>query len=100
MEERPQGEGPRVFDDIRGRRIAFQVWDWAADGSGYRLHQFLVRQDGAAWQTEHFSTAYRALLPADLVTALRGAGFALSGIHWHEPDESGFFQPIVTARKS
>ena len=100
VQERPRAEGPRVFDDIRGRRIAFQVWDWADDGSRYRLHQFLVHQDGATWQTRHFSTDYRALLPAELVGALRQAGFALAGIHWHEPEESRFFQPIVTARKA
>ena len=97
-QERPQGEGPRVFDDIGGRRIAFQVWDWSDDGATYQLHQFLVRQVGADWETDHFSVAYRALLPADLVTALREAGFALASIRWHEPEESGFFQPIVTAR--
>lgn len=100
VQERPRGEGPRVFDDIRGRRISFQVWDWAGDGSRYRLHQFLVQQDGAGWQTRHFSTDYRALLPAELVVALRQAGFPLGSIHWHEPEESGFFQPIVTARKA
>jgi SAM-dependent methyltransferase len=100
VQERPRGEGPRVFDDIRGRRIAFQVWDWAEDGSRYRLQQFLVSQDGAGWQTEHFSADYRALLAAELVGVLRQAGFALAGIHWHEPEESGFFQPIVTARWS
>jgi glycine/sarcosine N-methyltransferase len=100
LQERPQGEGPRVFDDIRGRRISFQVWDWAGDGSRYRLHQFLVQQQGAGWQTRHFSTDYRALLPAELVAALRQAGFPLGIIHWHEPEESGFFQPIVTAVKS
>ncbi|MBA2597703.1 MAG: class I SAM-dependent methyltransferase [Chloroflexota bacterium] len=100
VQERPQGEGPRVFDDIRGRRIAFQVWDWSDDGSRYSLHQFIVRQEGAGWQTEHFRTEYRALLPGELVTALRHAGFALAGIHWHEPEESGYFQPIVTARRS
>ena len=57
-----------------------------------------MRQDGAEWHTDHFSVIYRALRPPDLVAALRHAGFALAGIHWHEPDESGFFQPIVTAR--
>ena len=99
-QERPRGEGPRVFDAIDGRRIAFQVWDWSDDGSRYRLHQFLVQQDGAGWRTEHFSVDYRALLARDLVAALRQAGFALAGIRWHEPEESGFFQPIVTARRS
>ena len=100
VQERPRGEGPRVFDDIRGRRIAFQVWDWSDTGSSYEVHQFVVRQDGAGWHTDHFSTEYRALLAADLVAALRHAGFALAGIHWHEPEESGYFQLIVTARKS
>ena len=98
-EERPRGEGPRVFDDVRGRRIAFQVWDWSDDASTYLLHQFIVRQEGAGWHTEHFSVVYRALLAADLVAALRHAGFPLSGIRWHEPEETGFFQPIVTARR-
>src|ERR687893_2973287 len=68
VQERPRGEGPRVFDDIRGRRIAFQVWDWSDTGSSYEVHQFVVRQDGAGWHTDHFSTEYRALLAADLVT--------------------------------
>jgi SAM-dependent methyltransferase len=99
LEERPRAEGPRVFDDATGRRITFQVWDWADDGNSYDLHQFFLRQSGAGWQTEHLSTTYRALRAAELVTALRHAGFALAGIHWHEPEESGFFQPIVTARK-
>jgi SAM-dependent methyltransferase len=99
VQERPRGEGPRVFDDLRGRTITFQIWDWADDGSTYQVQQFLLRQDGAAWRTDHFSTRYRALLPADLVTALRHAGFALSSIRWHEPEESRFFQPVVTARK-
>ena len=100
VQERPRGEGPRVFDDIRGRRIAFQVWDWSDDGATYRLHQFLVRQDGAAWHTDHFSVSTGRCWPPDLVAALRHAGFALASIHWHEPEESGFFQPIVTARKA
>ena len=100
IEERRRSEGPRVVDDIRGRRIAFQVWDWTNDRSSYRLHQFLLRQDGEAWQTDHFSVIYRALRPPDLVAALRHAGFALSGIHWHEPEESGYFQLIVTAVKA
>lgn len=98
VQERPSGEGPRVFDELDGRRITFQVWDWREDGASYRLSHFILRQQGEAWQTEQLSTDYRALLAADLVAALRHTGFPLAGIHWHEPEESGFFQPVVTAR--
>ena len=99
IEERPRAEGPRVFDDPAGRRISFQVWDWAEDGRTYQLHQFLMRQSGEEWRTDQYTTEYRALLAADLVTALRYAGFPLASIHWHESEESGYFQPIVTARR-
>ena len=100
VQERPRGEGPRVFEDICGRRIAFQIWDWSDNGMTYSVHQFIVQQDGGIWRTDHFSTEYRALLAADLVKALRHAEFALSQIHWHEPEDTDYFQPIVTAVKS
>jgi SAM-dependent methyltransferase len=96
--ERPRTEGPRVLDGPDGRRITFQVWDWAEDGRRYALHQFIVRQDGETWRTHYFATAYRALLRGDLEMALREAN--LRDMTWHEPAESGFFQPIVTARKT
>ena len=92
----PRTEGLRVFDDPDGRRIAFQVWDWADDRRGYRLHQFLLRQAGDGWCADSFSTEYRALLRDDLTAALHEAG--LTDIRWHEPEASGYYQPIVTAR--
>lgn len=94
--ERPRVEAPRVTDDGDGRRVSFQVWDWSDDGSRYRVHQFLLRQDGIGWRTAHFSTGYRALLRADLDAALALAG--LVDIRWHDPEASGFYQPLVTAR--
>jgi SAM-dependent methyltransferase len=96
VQERPRAESPRVIDDAAGRRIAFQVWDWTADASGYRLHQFLLRQDGVGWRVERFAADYRALLRADLDAALASAG--LVDVRWLEPAESGFYQPVVTAR--
>lgn len=93
--ERPQIDAPRILDDADGRRIAFQVWDWFADGFGYRLHQFLLRQDGG-WRTEHAVTAYRSLLRSDLDDSLTRAG--LRDIRWLEPEERDFYQPVVTAR--
>ncbi len=96
-QDRPAAEGPHVVDGPDGRRVAFQVWDWADDGRGYRLHQFLVRETGAGWQTDHRATAYRAILREEMAAALRQAG--LTDIRWRGPEESGYYQPMVTARK-
>jgi SAM-dependent methyltransferase len=95
-DERPTGELPRVVDDQDGRRISFQVWEWAADGRTYRLHQFIVRRSGDGWQTDHAEVEYRALRRAELELAVATAG--LSEMAWHEPADTGFHQPIITAR--
>lgn len=95
--ERPGTEGPRVFDDPEGRRITFQVWDWAADGRTYRLHQFLLRQRDGAWQTSHAETDCRALLRDDLTEAMTSAG--LVDVRWLMPEDSGYYQPVVLGRR-
>ncbi|MFN8664864.1 MAG: class I SAM-dependent methyltransferase [Thermomicrobiales bacterium] len=96
VQSRPRTEMPRVFDSPDGLRVAFQVWDWAPDGCEYQVHQFLLRNHDDQWRTEHVETRYRALLRADLDAALRLAG--LGQISWLEPEESGYYQPVVTAR--
>jgi hypothetical protein len=52
---------------------------------------------GPGWHTAQYTTAYRALLREELSEALRGAG--LAEVRWQMPDESGYYQPVVTARK-
>lgn len=88
---------PRVFDDDGGRRIVFQVWDWSEDGRCYTLNHFIMKQHEADWQTTHLVTTYCALQRQELSEILRTAG--LAEIRWHMPAESGFYQPVVTARK-
>jgi glycine/sarcosine N-methyltransferase len=95
--ERPRSTPPRAFEGPEGRRIVFQVWDWASDGRTYLLHQFIVREARGDWRTAHYATQYRALRRGELSELLRSAG--LSEIRWHMPEESGYYQPIVTARK-
>jgi SAM-dependent methyltransferase len=97
VRDRPRTEGPRVFDSPDGRRISFQVWDWAANGRHYDLQQFIVRQVGESWQTDVFAVCYRALMRSELEATLNRAG--LSEIRRLEPDTSGFFQPIITSRR-
>src|SRR5207248_8412433 len=68
--ERPRVTPPRVYDDPAGRRVVFQVWDWFADGKGYRLQLFFVRQAGTEWQTSTLTSEYRALLRSELTAIL------------------------------
>jgi SAM-dependent methyltransferase len=94
--ERPRAELPRVFDRPDGRQIAFQVWDWEEDRPVYTVHQYVVREADGAWQTHHQATAYRALRRDELAEIVREAGFV--EIRWRLPEETGYYQPILTAR--
>jgi len=88
---------PRVFDDTEGRRIIFQIRDWADDRRTYTLNHFILRQRHNEWQTSLLTTKFHAWQREELSMILRDAGFA--DICWHMPAESGFYQPMVTARK-
>ena len=96
VEERPQFNNEHVQDRQDGRRVVFQVWDWDRDGSGYLMHQFLLRQTDTGYETNHFRTKLRALRRDQLIAALESAEYR--DIGWHPPPETGYYQPIVTAR--
>jgi glycine/sarcosine N-methyltransferase len=97
LRERSAATMPAVFDTPEGRRIYFQVWDWAEDGRTYTVHLFLVDESGGAWETRHHETRYRAVLREELAEILRRAGFL--DVAWQMPDESGYYQPAVRARR-
>ena len=97
LRDRPRVEAPRVIDDPQGHRVVFQVWDWAPDGSSYRLHLYFVRyRDGVGAETRVFTGLYWPLTRARLEKLLAEAG--LERIEWLEPEATGFHQPIVAAR--
>ena len=77
--------------------ISFQVWEWDADGRAYELAQFTLRGAGEEWRTTCRRTRLRALLRDELCGALAGAG--LTAVRWRTPAETGYYQPVVTARK-
>jgi len=76
--------------------ISFQVWEWDDDGRSYELAQFTLRGEGERWETACRRTRLRALLREELCGALSGAG--LAEVRWRAPDETGYYQPIVTGR--
>jgi SAM-dependent methyltransferase len=95
--ERPSGSAPGVFDGAEGRRIVFHVFDWEPDGEAYRTNLFILRPGGDGWTTLHWTARSRAWRRAEVERALVTAGFV--GPRWWMPAESGFFQPLVTARR-
>ncbi|HEY1895233.1 MAG TPA: methyltransferase domain-containing protein [Terracidiphilus sp.] len=97
MRERPTVQGPSFYGEAGERRIVHQVWDWI-DGERYALHMYITHQTDGHWETHHFVSEYRCLQRGELSRALASAG--LERIRWLMPDESGFYQPIVVARKS
>jgi len=90
--ERAGGHPVRVGDGT----ISFQIWDWDDDGRAYAMAQFTLRGEGEHWQTTCRRTRLRALLRDDICGALAAAG--LSEVRWRTPAETGYYQPVVTAR--
>jgi glycine/sarcosine N-methyltransferase len=96
-QERPRHSGMTIADDNDGRRIIFQTWDWAEDGSSYQIEIFFMHQNKGAWQTRSYKSQLRAWQRDDISRMLEKNGF--EQIEWHQPETSAFYQPIVTARK-
>lgn len=95
---RPISQPPRVFDDSGGRRIVFQVWDWSEDGTQYTVELFIMQRQADGWHTDSFTATYRALQRQVLSAVLAQAGFA--AVRWHMPEDTGYYQPIVTAHRA
>ena len=94
---KPTATGPRLQNGPQGQSITFQIWEWSEESDTYLVRLFLMtRHASGDWQTREFCTRYRAFRRNELSSALESAGF--SEIAWHDSAESGYFQPIVTAR--
>ncbi|MBB3126030.1 2-polyprenyl-3-methyl-5-hydroxy-6-metoxy-1,4-benzoquinol methylase [Paenibacillus rhizosphaerae] len=95
IRERPRATQPRILN--HGKRIVFQVWDWSEDGSTYTTRQFILQDQLGTWKTESYAAMYRAVQRSELSYFLQQAGF--QRVEWVMPEQSGFYQPIVTAAK-
>ena len=94
--ERPTVQGPSFYGVAGNRRIVHQVWDWL-DNERYAVHLYITVEDNGRWRSHHFASEYRCLLRSELTAALHNAG--LEPVRWLMPNESGFYQPIVIAKK-
>ena len=94
--ERPASQEPAFYGEEGDRRIVHQVWDWV-DATKYTLHLYITKQSGQTWTTHHFVSEYRCLLRDELSALLQSNDFR--EVRWLTPAESGFYQPIVLARR-
>lgn len=95
--EAPQSTPVRSSEQDGRRRINFQVWHWSPDRSRYDMEMFILNQDGEAWQTRCLKTTLRAITRTELEAALNRQ--PVHYLRWHHAAQTGFYQPIVTARK-
>ena len=94
LKEKPPYSPPYIHKTDKGQRVSFQTWEWQEDN--YRLTQYIIDDEGAP-SVSKFSCEYRALRREELTQLLLGSG--CSAVEWKFPAETGFYQPIVVAKK-
>ena len=94
LKTKPSYSPPYIHDTQNGRRVSFQTWDWQEDS--YRLTQYII-EDSETLQISKFDCEYRATRREELTELLVSAG--CREVEWKYPQETGFYQPIVVARK-
>lgn len=92
-----QGMPPRRITDEHGTRVYLQTWQWNQSKTIYDLELFILKQASTGWIAESYITSYRAWLRSEIEKAFLSAGFV--SLKWWTPEESGFYQPILTALK-
>ena len=92
--DKPPYSPPYIHKTASGQRVSFQVWTWEDDC--YKLIQYII-DDGEMLQASKFECRYRATRRAEITDLLLSGG--CSEVNWLFPEETGFYQPIVVARK-
>ncbi len=91
---KPPYSPPYIHRSEQGQRVSFQTWEWKDDL--YRLTQYII-DDEADLSVSRFECEYRAVQRKELTDLLLSSG--CSSTSWLFPEKTGFFQPIVVARK-
>ena len=91
---KPTYSPPYIHRTEAGQRVSFQTWDW--EGDNYKLIQYII-DDGKDLGISKFPCEYRATRREELTELLLSSG--CTQVEWKFPEETGFYQPIVIARK-
>ncbi|MBR2874664.1 MAG: class I SAM-dependent methyltransferase [Clostridia bacterium] len=94
LEQKPPFSAPYIHKTDNGQRVSFQTWQWKGDN--YKLVQYII-DDEDTLQVAKFECEYRATRRKELTDLLISNG--CSKVVWVFPEDSGFYQPIVIAKK-
>lgn len=94
LASKPPYSAPYIHKTEKGQRVSFQTWDWQDEN--YRLTQYII-EDEETLRISKFVCEYRATRREELTRLLRDKG--CREVVWKAPEETGFYQPIVVARK-
>ncbi len=94
LQSRPPYSPPYIHPTENGQRVSFQTWHW--EGEHYRLIQYII-DDEETLQLSRFVCEYRAVRREELTALLTACG--CRSVTWLFPEETGFYQPIVVAKK-
>lgn len=92
--DKPPYSPPYIHKTTKGQRVSIQTWTW--EGDNYRLIQYIV-DDEDILQVSKFECEYRATRRQEMTDLLMANG--CSEVVWMFPEETGFYQPIVVAKK-
>ena len=92
--DKPPYSPPYIHNTEKGRRVSFQTWEW--NGDNYKLIQYII-DDEESLKISKFQCEYRATTREELTNLLISNG--CSSVVWKFPEETGFYQPILVARK-
>ena len=92
--DKPPYSPPYIHKTAKGQRVSFQTWTW--EGDSYRLIQYIV-DDEQTLQISKFECEYRATRRQEITDLLAENGCC--EVVWKFPDETGFYQPIVIAKR-
>ncbi len=92
--DKPPYSPPYIHKTDKGQRVSFQTWKW--NGDNYKLIQYII-DDEDTLQISKFECEYRATRREEMTNLLIANG--CSEVVWMFPEETGFYQPIVIAKK-
>ena len=94
---RPQATPVSVHRESDGVTAGFQLWNWHPDRERYDLDHLLVTGPRDGWQVRARRSTYWAIRRDGLTQLASASG--LVDVRWLLPGESGFFQPLLQARR-